>query len=404
MSQGKNIHYLSSKKPVTDTAKLRVLFYHGYFFRRTETFIYRQAINPYIHPFLLAGRYYQSAEMPTREFIRFKFKRTLADWSTSNLSKWFGKKWFGKAPYYRSNSITKMKRLLKGQPFDLIHAQFGGNAIRILPLAKQLNIPLIVSFHGFDASRKLANRSYREGLKEVFDYASAIVVCNTGMADVLPLSENHKSKVHWVPYGIDNEQFSTDTSTKQLNSFSILHVGRLVEKKGVPDLIHAFASAIKEVDQMMLHIVGGGRETYECRSLVKKYDLESKVVFHGWKSSREVKELMQQCDVFVLNSRVARNGETEGLPVGLLEAMAMGRAVLSTRHAGIPLAIENEVSGVLVEERDTDSLAQQMIRLYHNKELRQAMGKAARAKVENQFTMKRMHENLRNIYREVSNK
>jgi hypothetical protein len=132
--------------------------------------------------------------MPTREFSRFKFNRTLADWLAPSLSKWFGKKLFGKAQYYRSNSIAKMKRLLQDQSFDLIHAQFGGNAIRILPLAKQMNIPLIVSFHGFDASRKLSSQSYRNGLKEVFDYASAIIVCNPGMGDALPLSEDHKRK------------------------------------------------------------------------------------------------------------------------------------------------------------------------------------------------------------------
>ena len=297
-----------------------------------------------------------------------------------------------------------MKRLLRDQPLDLIHAQFGGNGVRILPLAKQMNIPLIVSFHGFDASRKLANVSYRNGLKDVFDYASAIIVCNPGMRDALPLSENHKSKVHWVPYGIDIEQFSNEAPSVPLNSFRILHVGRLVEKKGVPDLIRAFAKATKEVDQMILHVVGAGKEENECRALVKELDLQSKVIFLGWKSPQEVKQLMQQCDLFVLNSRVDSKGETEGLPVGLLEAMAMGSPVISTRHAGIPLAIENEVSGVLVNERDTDSLSQQILRLYHNKELRLAMGKAARAKVESQFTMVHMHEILRDIYCEVSNK
>jgi colanic acid/amylovoran biosynthesis glycosyltransferase len=178
----------------------------------------------------------------------------------------------------------------------------------------------------------------------------------------------------------------------------------LVEKKGVPDLIRAFARATKETGDMKLHIVGGGKEESECQSLAKEFDLTSKVVFHGWKSSSEVKELMQECDLFVLNSRVASNGETEGLPVGLLEAMAMGKPVISTRHAGIPLAVENEVSGVLVDERDTDSFSQQIVRLYHNKELLEALGKAARAKVENQFTMKHMHENLLNIYCEVANK
>lgn len=380
---------------MTDT-KPRVLFYRTYFFKKSETFIYRQAINPYIHPFLLADRFIQSAEMPTDTFIKFKFIRPLTYWLFT--------KWFGKQSHYGDKSIAKMKRLLKGESFDLLHAQFGDNGVRILPLAKQLNLPMVVSFHGFDASRKLANRSYREGLKEVFDYASAIIVCNTGMADVLPLSEAQRKKVRWVPYGIDIEQFTLDTSVTQAGSFNILHVGRLIEKKGVPDLIRAFAMATKEIDHMKLHVVGTGKEEGECRALAKEYDLESKIIFHGWKSPKEVKELMQQCEVFVLNSRVASNGETEGLPVGLLEAMAMSRAVISTRHAGIPLAVENEVSGILVDERDTDSLSEQLLRLYHNKELCLALGKAARAKVENQFTMKRMHENLRDIYAEIVNK
>lgn len=380
---------------MTDTSKPRVLFYRTYFFKKSETFIYRQAINPYIQPFLLADRFLRSDEMPIDAFVKFK---------SGSLIAYLLRKWFGKKLHYSNNTIAKMKRLLQGESFDLLHAQFGNSAVRILPLAKQLNIPLVVSFHGFDASRKLADRSYREGLKDVFDYASAIVVCNTGMVDALPLNEAHRKKVHWVPYGIDIELFTPDPPVDEPKSFNILHVGRLIEKKGVPDLIRAFALATKGADQMTLHIVGTGKEEDECRALAKEYNLESKIVFHGWKSPREVKNLMQQCEVFVLNSRVAANGETEGLPVGLLEAMAMSRAVISTRHAGIPLAVENEVSGVLVDERDTHSLSQQMICLYHDKELRLALGKAARAKVESQFTMKRMHENLRDIYYEIVKK
>jgi colanic acid/amylovoran biosynthesis glycosyltransferase len=84
--------------------------------------------------------------------------------------------------------------------------------------------------------------------------------------------------------------------------------------------------------------------------------------------------------------------------------MAMSRAVISTRHAGIPLAVENEVSGILVDERDTHSLSRQMLRLYHDKKLRLDLGIAARAKVENQFSMKRIHENLRDIYAEIAKK
>jgi glycosyltransferase involved in cell wall biosynthesis len=389
-----NIDYLSNKNTLADTPKPRVLFYRTYFFKKSETFIYHQVKNPYIHPFLLADRFLRSTEMPIDTFVKFKSSSLIAYWLT---------KWFGKQLHYSERSIAKIKRLLQGQSFDLIHAQFGDNGLRILPLARQLNLPMVVTFHGFDASRKLANRIYYEGLKELFDYASAIIVVNTGMADVLPLNEANRRKVRWVPCGVDPEQFVFDQSV-QTKSFNILHVGRLIEKKGVPDLIRAFAMATKEVDKMTLHIVGTGKEAGECRALAKEYHLESKIIFHGWKSPKEVKELMQQCEVFVLNSRVASNGETEGLPVGLLEAMAMSRAVISTRHAGIPLAVENEVSGILVDERDTHSLSRQMLRLYHDKKLRLDLGIAARAKVENQFSMKRIHENLRDIYAEIAKK
>lgn len=380
------------------TKEPHVLFYHSGFFRRSETFIYRQAVNPYIRPSLLSKRFYKSEELPTGKFTRFRFRQSILDR--------INHKWLKRGGYYGSRSIAKMKRMLQDQSVDVLHAQFGGNGVRILPLVKLMNIPLIVSFHGFDASRKLANRSYKEALKDVFDYASAILVCNTGMGDVLPLSDEHKKKVIWVPYGIDVAQFSNDSTVpvSRTDSFTILHVGRLVEKKGVPDLIRAFATAAKEVDSMKLHLVGLGREEAECKALVKENNLESKVIFHGWKSPRQVKELMQQCDLFVLNSRTDSTGDSEGLPNGILEAMAMGKPVLSTLHAGIPLAVENEVSGVLVKEKDTDALAQQMVRLYHNRPLLESMGKAGRLKVENRFTIDRMHKDLHDIYVKVTGK
>jgi colanic acid/amylovoran biosynthesis glycosyltransferase len=84
--------------------------------------------------------------------------------------------------------------------------------------------------------------------------------------------------------------------------------------------------------------------------------------------------------------------------------MAMGMAVISTRHAGIPLAIENEISGVLINERDTASLAQQLVRLYHNPELRVSLGRAARAGIEGRFTMRHMYENLFQIYCEAADR
>jgi colanic acid/amylovoran biosynthesis glycosyltransferase len=131
---------------------------------------------------------------------------------------------------------------------------------------------------------------------------------------------------------------------------------------------------------------------------VKELALEDQVQFHGWKSPEEVKQLMQLCDLFILNSRIALDGDSEGLPVGLLEAMAMGMPVISTRHAGIPLAIDDGVNGILVSEHDTDALTQAIKVLLTNEEKRHSIAVAARKKIEERFTIQQMHEKLYEIY------
>jgi glycosyltransferase involved in cell wall biosynthesis len=376
-----------------------VLFYHAHFFNGSETFIYQQAINPHVEPLLLAKRFMDSADMPLAPFRKFSFKRSKVEGAWSNLVSLFGID-----RYYGSRSIAAIKNLLASSRVDVIHAQFGFSGVRILPLARAMKLPLVVSFHGLDASKLLSKFSYRQGLKEVFSYATAIVVCNPGMADRLPLSNEQRKKVVWIPYGIDVNRFSGSLLPAETKpTIDVLHVGRLVEKKGVPDLIRAFAAVVKQVPQAVLHLVGNGPEEEQCHRLVSTLGLGESVRFHGWKSPSEVSALMRQADVFMLNSRTARDGDTEGLPVGLLEAMAMGLPVVSTQHAGIPLAVEDNISGLLVPERDNEALTNQLLRLLQDGALRTRLGRAASARVVEQFTMDRMHERLWKVYDRVLN-
>ena len=370
-----------------------VLFYHAHFFNGSETFIYQQAINPHVEPLLLAKRFMDAPDMPLASFKRFSFKRSKLEGAWSNLVGLVGVD-----KYYGSRSIAAMKNLLYSSRIDVIHAQFGFSGVRILPLARAMKLPLVVSFHGLDASKLLSKFSYRQGLKEVFSYASAIVVCNPGMADRLPLSAEQRKKVVWIPYGIDVDKFSGLALAQAKTTVDLLHVGRLVEKKGVPDLIRAFGVVIKQAPQAVLHLVGNGPEEEQCHRLVATLGLEESVRFHGWKSPSEVSALMRQADVFVLNSRTARDGDSEGLPVGLLEAMAIGLPLVSTQHAGIPLAVEDNISGLLVPERDNGALADQLLQLLLDGALRRRLGQAARARVVEQFTMERMHERLWKVY------
>ncbi|MBX2896719.1 MAG: glycosyltransferase [Cyclobacteriaceae bacterium] len=371
---------------------LKVLFYHAHFFNSSETFIYQQVINPHIRPILLAKRFLDATGMSCEPFEKLRFKRTWWDGLISNLLIVVGID-----QYYQSKSITKLVQKIKAYQPDVIHAQFGFNAVRILRIAKKLKVPLIVSFHGMDASSMLRKRYYKNGLNAVFEYAASVVVCNPAMAKALPFTATQKNKVLWIPYGINLNQFISQPKGGT-TVLRILHVGRLIEKKGVPDLIRAFAK-LKSDFEVQLDLVGTGPEEATCRRLVAEMKPDNKVIFHGWKSPEEVKGLMQQADVFVLNSRVAANGDSEGLPVGILEAMAMGLPVVSTYHAGIPCAVDNQETGLLVGERDTNALAQALIDLLQDAQLRQAYGAAGRKKAELVFSMEQMHTALYSVYK-----
>lgn len=376
-------------------AHLKVVFYHAHFFNSSETFIYQQAINPHIRPVLLAKRFLNATGMSYESFERLQFKRTWWDGLLSNLLVIFGVD-----QYYQQASIIKLTQKIEVYQPTVIHAQFGFSAVRILPVAKKLNVPLVVSFHGMDASHMLRKLAYRNGLKKVFEYASSIIVCNPAMVEALPLSTRQKDKVSWIPYGINLNQFNPQPRVR--NSLTrILHVGRLIEKKGVPDLIRAFAQ-LKTKFSIQMELVGTGPEEGICKQLVKEMMLEQCITFHGWKSPEEVKNLMQQADIFVLNSRIATNGDSEGLPVGILEAMAMGLPVVSTNHAGIPKAVDNRVTGLLVEERDTDALAQALTDLLQDEQLRKSYGVAGRKKAESFFSMEQMHAALHSVYKNCS--
>jgi len=373
---------------------IKVLFYHAHFFNSSETFIYQQAINPHIKPVLLAKRFLNSKGLSHEGFERVQFKRSWWDGLVSNLLVVFGIDC-----YYQSRSINQLIKKIDPLKPDVLHAQFGFSAVRILQVAKKMKLPLVVSFHGMDASHMLRKHAYRNGLKQVFKYSSAILVCNPAMANALPLSAEQKEKVVWVPYGINLQQFNPQ-SRKESETLRILHVGRFIEKKGVPDLIRAFGMLTTN-QSVQLDLVGTGPEEELCRKLVKEGKLEQRVVFHGWKTQQEVKELLQQVDLFVLNSRVASNGDSEGLPVGILEAMAMGLPVVSTYHAAIPHEVDHQVTGILVKEKDTKSLAQALNTLLRDSNQRKIMGITARAKAETVFSMEKMHTSLHTIYKEV---
>lgn len=183
-----------------------------------------------------------------------------------------------------------------------------------------------------------------------------------------------------IPMGVDSVRFNPGKRVEGLfgekKEKVILFVGRLAEKKGAKYLIEA----MNMIDEAHLVIVGGGPEEKALRSQAQKTG--KKISFLGAKSHLELVELYASADIFVAPSIVAKDGDQEGVPVAIIEAMASGMPIVTCNTGGITDVVEHMKNGIVCEQKDCDSLARAINLLLNNEELRENMGKCARLTAE----------------------
>lgn len=168
----------------------------------------------------------------------------------------------------------------------------------------------------------------------------------------------------------------------------ILTVGRLVEKKGYMVTLKALATLSSRVE-FEYHIIGGGPLEGVIRETIDEYGLAGKVILHGVMSADAVRVHMTQADIFVLASHEAENGDCEGLPVSLMEAMASGLPVVTTYHSGIPELVDHDRTGFLAREKDVDDLSSQIEKLASHLTDWSSVAHQARNKVEREYDNKK---------------
>jgi len=379
--------------------KSRILVYNDKFFLTSQTFIYSQVqcLAEKYEVDLLASHYENPHGFETESFRKYEISLPV------NI--------IGKAisKMYRIVNDTllnltlmsyiRLNKIFKENNYAAIHAHFGYNGLNILRHAKKHKIPLVVTFHGYDASSMLANENYRKRLPELFDYASSIILVSNHMIENLN-AQKWINKIKIIPCTVNPDDFKP--STKQPSGpLKILHSGRLVDKKGVTDLIKVFKNLHESYHNIELHIVGDGKKLDKCKGLVEKLELGKNVKFYGAVSHDEVKEIMTTKDIFVLNSRVGEDGDMEGTPVTLLEAMCAKVPVVSTYHAGIPDVIENGVNGLLVEERDNEGLEKALQKYIENPQLREEYAENARSTVMKEYTVHQMKDKLDQVFQTI---
>jgi colanic acid/amylovoran biosynthesis glycosyltransferase len=370
----------------------KILVYNTSFFDVSQTFIYHQvkALTEKWEVHLAASRFMDPHGFGLDQFETTQIERR-GGLSSSLSYKLLGYNTFSMASY------VKLKKIFSENNVIAVHAHFGTKGIEVLPVARWFKVPLVVSFHGADASRMLNISRYKQKLPGLFTYASAIIVSSPHMVDNLSL-ERWRDKVHVIPYGIDMNTFSPVALNGKAGTVKILHSGRLTPKKGVPDLIKVFQNLHQKYKNIHLNLIGDGEELEACKRLVGELNIAEHVTFLGAVPHDTVKQQMESADIFVLNSRIAPDGDMEGTPVTLLEALSMGKPIVSTRHAGIPYVIEDGVNGLLADEKNNQQLETCLDRLIDNPELRHKMSDQAVRTARQSYTVGHMQDKIRTVF------
>lgn len=287
----------------------------------------------------------------------------------------------------------------------LLHAHMGYTGVHGIAAARRFGLPLVTSFYGRDTtilgsySRFLPSYwHFWAFARLLFGVGDRFLVLSADMKQRLAASGCPEHKIRIVPLGINLDRFRVDRRPRAGTKPQVLMVGREVEKKGFDDGLRACAAARDQgadIDVVVLGTNGPLRPALERQAA----ELGLRVSWPDPKSS--VVEAMREADILLVPSRTAANGDKEGTPTVICEGSTAALPIVATRHAGIPEQVAHEATGLLAAERDVDTLGAHLARLARDAELRVALGRAGRDKMEREFSLAAHRDNLQAVYDEL---
>ncbi len=287
----------------------------------------------------------------------------------------------------------------------LIHAHFGICGALALPLARFLQLPLIVTFYGIDITMKdelaqnasLSHRLYFRRLEALKRETCLFIAISKFIRDQLLAKGFPEEKIIVHPIGVDTLTFQPNLDLPR--EPVVLFVGRLVEKKGCEYLIEAMHKVQGITPEVELVIIGDGplRSSLEQ----KAQSLPGKYRFLGVQPPPVVRNWMNRAKVFCVPSVIAESGDAEGLGVVFGEAQVMGLPVVSSHSGGIPEIVAHGQTGFLAPEKDGESLAQYILQLLQDPALWQRFSRTGKERVHRLFDQRQLSQTLGDIYHEL---
>ena len=306
--------------------------------------------------------------------------------------------------FLRTGRTRRFLHAIEAQRPQFIHAHFAIDACAVLPVAKKLRIPLIVTLHGYDVSCSdetlrlwPTTRAYLQRKEKLWAYADAFF-CVSESVRRRALALGFPAGKLWV-HRIGIKLHDCNKQEQHRDDKAVLFVGRLVGKKGCIHLIHAMSRVQKAIPRARLVIVGDGplRKMLESEAA----SCCSNAVFLGHKSNVDVRQWMQRARVLVAPSVRARNGDSEGLPTVICEAQAERLPVIAFATEGVTEAFPIERHAPMPQEGDVVALADEIIRLMKDDCAWQQASEAGRRYMEAHFDLDAQTRLLEDKYEEV---
>lgn len=300
------------------------------------------------------------------------------------------------ACFHLNLSLPFYETVFKEVQPDIIHAHFGFDGYRVCKIASKTKTPLVVSFYGSDVSRLPSEFDWKRRYQKLADNARAFIAASDLMKNQLIDLGFPKEKIQIVRFGLGLNKFDYKTDYKPHNR--LMMVGRMVEKKGFKYALKAINILKKQGKPVVLDLYGDGPLRSDLEKLTLNLEIQDQVHFHGYVSNQRVRTELKKHSILLAPSVTASDGDKEGLPNTILEAMASGIPVIASKHAAIPEAVIHQETGLLVPERQPNPIASAIDLILNEKLNQNAIRLNARELIEKYYSVQQMVDSTENIY------